>query len=123
MPYLRHFWLGNTYLGSAEDHLRFVHAEVQQPQPYAMFCPTCGELWARMPVDGSSREWRIIGGYCERHPGTSRFVVPGSLILNWEPELYEILPEAVLRRELLLHLDLLEGLCPTLSELSEFLST
>ena len=108
MTYLRHFWVGNTYLGSAEDRLRFVHAEAQQPQPYAMFCPTCGEIWARMPVDGSQREWRIVGGHCEQHPGPSRFVVAGSLIMVWEPELYEILPEEVLKRELRLHLNLLE---------------
>ena len=112
MTFIRHFLIRDhkdelpQHLGIAEDHTRFVHAEAQQPAPYAMFCPTCGEIWARMPVDGSTRGWRIIGGHCEQHPGPSRYVVHGSLILNWEPELTAILPDEVIRREFELHLRL-----------------
>ena len=111
MKFIRHFNVTNQYgietcLGAAEDHLRFIHAEAQEPQPYAMFCPTCGEIWAKMPVDGSNREWRIIGGYCEQHPGPSRYTVHGSLMLAWEPELTEILPDEVIRREFELHMRL-----------------
>jgi hypothetical protein len=73
-----------------------------------MFCPTCGEIWARMPVGGSSQPWRIIGGYCEQHPGPSTYVVHGSLMLNWEPELTAILPDDVIRREFDLHMRLWE---------------
>ena len=111
MSFVRHFYLKDQYgveslLGSGTEHMRFVHAEAQQPQPYAMFCPTCGEMWARMPVDGSNREWRIIGGYCEQHPGPSRYVVHGSLMLQWEPELTAILPDEVIRREFEVHMRL-----------------
>jgi hypothetical protein len=111
VKFIRHFNVTNQYgietcLGAAEDHLRFIHAEAQEPQPYAMFCPTCGEIWAKMPVDGSNREWRIIGGYCEQHPGPSRYTVHGSLMLAWEPELTEILPDEVIRREFELHMRL-----------------
>jgi hypothetical protein len=111
VKFTRHFYVNNqygieTWLDYAEEHLRFVHGEAQHPQPYAMFCPTCGEIWARMPVDGSNREWRIIGGYCEQHPGASRYVVHGSLMLAWEPELTEILPDEVIRREFELHMRL-----------------
>lgn len=108
MQFFRHFYIGATYLGSSEDHIRFIHGEAQQPVPYVMFCPACGEVWARMPVVNSMANWRIIGGYCELHGKSARYVVPGSLMLNWEPELTKILPDAVIRREFDLHVRLWE---------------
>jgi hypothetical protein len=115
VKFLRHFHLrteqsGRDYeiFGSSEDHIRFVGGEAQEPIPYMMWCPKCGEIWARMPVDGSRREWRIIGGYCEQHPGPSTYVIHGSLMLNWEPELTAILPDDVIRREFDLHMRLWE---------------
>lgn len=106
---LRHFYIWGNYYGSAPERQRFVHGILQDPQHYAMFCPECGEIWARMPVDGvhTSNWWRIIGGNCERHPGPSRFVVAGSLMMEWEKELQEILPDGVIRREFELHMELL----------------
>lgn len=104
MSFLRHFFIKDQYLGSGEDHLRFVHGEAQQPWPYAVFCSECGEIWARMPVDGSGREWAILGRHCEKHSRYSH-EVPGSLILNWEPELYKTFSAGMLRRELELHLN------------------
>lgn len=108
MTLRRHFHIHGQYYGSGEEKLRYVHGELQQPAPYAMFCPHCGEIWARMPVDGSNREWVIIGGYCEQHPGPSRFVVHGSLILQWEPELYLSLSSEMIRREFEVHMRLWE---------------
>jgi len=108
MPYIRHFFVGDKYYGSAEARKRIIHGELQEPQHYAMFCPECGEVWARMPVEGVTTPnwWRIIGGNCRRHPGPSPFVVAGSLMLNWEPELQEMLPEELLREwELPLHFE------------------
>lgn len=108
MAFVRHFFVGKQYLGSSDDHLRFIHGEAQEPLPYCMFCPTCAEIWARLPVDGSSREWRVISHYCEAHPGPSKYVVHGSLMLNWEPELTAILPADAIRREFELHVRLWE---------------
>lgn len=106
MAFFRHFYVNGEYLGSSEDPSRIVHATLTQPIPYVMFCPVCGEIWARMPVVNSMADWRIIGGYCEKHQPPTRFMVPGSLILNWEPELTKILPDAVIRREFELHIRL-----------------
>lgn len=112
MPFVRHFYVKTgqdfEWLGDADDHVRFIHAEAQEPQSYAMFCPICGDIWARMPIYNSRREWRIIGGYCEQHPGPSRYVVHGSLMLNWEPELTAILPDEVIKREFEVHIRLWE---------------
>lgn len=110
MPFVRHFLLGAENLGSAEDSLRFIHGEAQQPQPYAMFCPGCGEVWARMPVSGSNREWHVVNRHCEAHPGPSRYIVHGSLISNWEPELTAIFPDEVIKREFELHLRLWDSM-------------
>lgn len=103
MAFVRHFFIGNSYLGSGEDHLRFIHGEAQQPWPYAMFCPACGEVWARMPVDGSDREWSSMHRHCEAHSHYSR-EVPGSLILAWEPELFKSFSPEMIEREFHLHL-------------------
>ena len=106
MPsFFRQFYVNDQYLGSSEDHIRFIHGEAQHPVPYVMFCPCCGEIWARMPVVNSMADWRIVGGYCERH-GKSRYAIAGSLMLQWEPELTAILPDGVIRREFELHLRL-----------------
>jgi hypothetical protein len=103
--YFRHFRVYGKYLGSAQEHIRFIHGEAQEPVPYMMFCPACGEIWAEMAVVNSSAEWRIIGGYCEKH-GKSRYAIAGSLMLQWEPELTAILPDEVIKREFALHLRL-----------------
>jgi hypothetical protein len=112
--FTRHFHINDSYFGSATEHRRQIHAQLDEPQHYAMFCPSCGDLWARMPVDGVTtlNWWRIIGGCCEKCQPASPYVLAGSLIMNWEPDLQKILPEAVVRREFELHLKWMEGLCP-----------
>lgn len=76
----------------------------------AIICPYCLEVWARMAVDfapfGYSVE-PVSCVYCNR--STDRHPVPGSLLdsgmtndIDWS--LIELLPEALLRREFLLHL-------------------
>lgn len=114
MPFFRHFYIREayekelTYRGSSDEHMRIVHAQLEQPAPYVVFCPVCGDIWARLPVVNSDREWQIRGGYCERHRQPTRFIIPGSLILDWEPELTAILPDAVVIREFNLHMRLWE---------------
>lgn len=103
MTFLRHFFIGNQYLGCGQDKLRFVHGEAQQPWPYAVFCPACGDVWARMPVDGSDREWSSLHRHCEAHSRYSR-EIPGSLILSWEPELFETFSLEMIQREFTLHM-------------------
>lgn len=107
MAFTRHFFVGKQYLGSGPDRLRFIHGEAQQPWPYVVFCSDCGDIWARMPVDGSSREWGVLGRHCEAHSRYSR-EIPGSLIVDWEPELFETFSPEMIQREFDLHLKYLE---------------
>jgi hypothetical protein len=104
MSFTRHFFIGNQYLGSGEDRLRFIHGEAQQPWPYVVFCSECGEIWARMPVDGSEREWGVLGRHCEAHSHFSR-EVPGSLIADWEPEFFKSFSREMIEREFKLHMN------------------
>jgi hypothetical protein len=77
------------FLGSFIRGLKQVHAQFDPPFSYAYFCPTCGEVWARCPIEG--RPFQIQGGYCRKHPGPSPYTVPGSLMLAWEPAYNDLL--------------------------------
>ena len=94
------------YLGRAMRG--FVNAGF--PHPFAFFCPHCGDLWARCPVETPAHtkvlwlSWSRPCRKCPPHSGE----IPGSLILPWEPEFNSALPEEVLRWELNRHLDWLE---------------
>ena len=84
---------------------------VGKPDSIAYFCPTCGEVWARVVVEGCS--WHVDPAPCEKHRAAcvpSWGKVPGSLLTSVDsragtlPNMYqaraiENLPPAVLRRE------------------------
>jgi len=108
--FTRHFHVEGKYLGSREEGLQYIHGELHQPQHYAYFCPECGDTWARLPVDGVTTPnwWRIMGGNCRKHPGPSRFTVPGSLLLSWDEKFGENLPDGVIRWEFERHLAILK---------------
>jgi hypothetical protein len=94
--YEQSIYIEGRFLGSFIRPAAIVHAERQQPYSYAYFCPECGEVWARCPVqrigDNLSRSmYQIQGGYCRRHVGPSPFTVAGSLLLSWEPEYSNLL--------------------------------
>ena len=113
MSYVQHIYVEGGYLGNIPRKKLFIHGELHEPQHYAYFCPSCGNLWARLPVDGTVTEnwWRIVGGYCRKHPERSNpFSVAGSLMLGWEPEYCELLLSCpdVVKWEMARHLEFIE---------------
>jgi hypothetical protein len=64
----------------------------------AIFCPYCGDIWARLKSDFHS-SWRYTGRACDKHEQVVPFEVPGTLYMKWEPQIEEAMPRVVLLRE------------------------
>ena len=74
------------------------------------FCPVCGEIWARAIFFGKDFKHVPVLQPCHKHP-TTKWHIAGSLLqrsnldgLPHDPILLEHMPEALLKRELELHL-------------------
>lgn len=112
----QHFYIANRFMGSVVRPHVVVHGERQPPYSYAYFCSVCGDVWAKCPVSEESGEghltsvYQIQGGCCPAHASESPFVVPGSLMLSWEPEYNALLLSCpdVAKWELECHLDFIE---------------
>lgn len=105
MPYTQHFIIEGRYLGACDRRITFAHAEAVPPLSFAYVCPVCGELWARAAIEG--RQYMVWTLPCRKHP-THRMAVPGSILLTWEPELFDALPAEVVEWEFQRHLDYAE---------------
>ena len=79
------------------------------PPSYAWFCPVCAEIWARAVV--ATHRFHVMTHPCEKHlePMSPMLQVSGSLLLPMEESFNESLPEALVRRELELHIKFLEA--------------
>lgn len=76
------FFLGSRYLGSREiDPLRLIPGlEVRRHFSYAHFCGRCGEIWARIILDGAT--WTQLGyRACPKH-ANHEFSLDGRLSDN-----------------------------------------
>ena len=99
----QHFFLNGEHFGSAARLRNPLHPSF--PYGYGFFCPHCCSLWAIAPIE--SRPALAIHHTCERctpPPGELWLGPPGSLWLSYDPDFTAALPEALLRRELSLHL-------------------
>jgi hypothetical protein len=101
MTWTQHFYVGDEYLGEALRGLCIIHAQPQPPVGYAFFCPECSALWSTCCVEG--RPSMVWTRHCVQHPDLL-FPPAGSLWLPWDSSFTDSFPEAVLRRELELHL-------------------
>lgn len=108
-----HYFLGNGVVGTS---VLPTHA-TGAPDSVAYFCATCGEIWARILVEGSEGEWQLSNTPCAAHKpfGVSDWGQrPGSLVqsrmriadhgpMMWAATL-EALPLSLKNREVLLAL-------------------
>lgn len=72
----------------------------------AYFCPSCGDIWARLVVvdgGGRQREFESRRVSCLKHPDL--WEMPGSLLAIGLDDLLHLLPPAALQREFMIHLD------------------
>ena len=73
---------------------------------YAMFCPHCGEIWARLVMHNSRGEqcyFEVQRVSCERHPDW--WNVPGSMLVGHLEHLLADLPPDAVKREFAIHLN------------------
>jgi hypothetical protein len=93
------YFLGNRLLAvTTRSPLWDDMRESSRSQMY--FCPTCGEVWARIAVEGQSWVAHHIG--CAQHPSPV-YDVGGSFIPLWRSRLDD-LPQEVLEYELAIRL-------------------
>jgi hypothetical protein len=102
LPYLRHFFLGSKHLGTGECTYQQFHGHNEPPQSLLFMCPTCGEVWARLPVisvaTGKTMRWAALHIPCALHP-EGRLLPAGSLSVDWIQGLVESMPDEVVRLE------------------------
>jgi hypothetical protein len=113
--YTQLFFIGNQQIGAGVAHLAVTHGEPHAPMSKVFICHECGEPWARVVVQSDSgkiRPWEVFMRNCWKHRSSvgSMFFCPGSLYLSWDKPYCRALPESVLQRELLTHLDFYEEL-------------
>ena len=106
--YSGYIFVGNTLLGeisydSGRSDLNWHRCS------YALFCPHCGEIWARFAMQdsrGNHQSFEAIRVACIKHPDP--WNIPGSLLANHLERLLESLPPAAVRREFEVHLNYIE---------------
>ncbi len=103
MTQLRHFFIDGQYLGTgpAADYA-FRDERARKPWATAYFCPICGEVWARIAIDG--QQYHVYSLPCIKHIPKWEFTVYGSVWMDNERQLTDSFPPAVLARELDIHL-------------------
>ena len=82
------------------------------PASRAWFCLKCGNVWARMVMEGGENAWVVTHSLCskcdisyrDRSAITWNFV-PGSIWPEWfDEDLVAAIPPSILKREFQLHL-------------------
>lgn len=79
-----------------------VHGQPFPPDSFAYVCPFCGDVWAKVKVEGRPFVSWLIS--CESHPPPYAGVVAGSLWLGWDRAFNLCLPREVLVREVEMHI-------------------
>ena len=109
-PFTQQFIINGQFFGTTDRYWQRCHESVMPPQSLAFFCPVCADVWARCPVTsnntGAVSDFQVYKLHCRKHPPRHQQQVAGSLFLSWDNELSNAFPPEMLRRELLLHLDL-----------------
>lgn len=84
--YTQTLFIGSSPCGPATPRrLHRVREELWAPPSYAWFCPVCADIWARAFVPGE--EFQVTVNPCIDHELKYwRTLVPGSLLLVFDPE-------------------------------------
>lgn len=106
-PFQQHFIVEGRYFGLGHRTFNKRGMVPSPPPSYAFFCPCCGEVWARFPVQltgaevsGKMERFQAVTVACRKCPSESAFRVPGELWLSWDAEFSQALPEEALRWDL-----------------------
>ncbi len=103
----QHFLIDGAYLGSTPRYPLSNIGTSIEPCGYSFCCGTCGDQWAKAGY-AHGVQWQFLIRPCRKCQPRFSLRPAGSVITGWDFEHDEALPDAVLRRELLLHLDWFE---------------
>lgn len=114
MSYQRAFFLEGQFKGIAEVPATDLAelASYRRLRSTAYFCPTCGEVWARLALTYGGEEvgWEVLTSPCRKHP-ESLLYPAGSLISFYlNPQALELLPPDMVSWEFDRHLDYMDYL-------------
>ena len=91
------YFLGTRLLGSSPANPRWDDDRDLFFEHQALFCPMCGEVWARILIDGANG-WRVAVRHCAkeyRKPGNWDSDSSGSFIASWRRTFSELPPEVL----------------------------
>ena len=91
-----YFWYGSTLVGTANYLPDWADDRGASVTSQCFVCPTCGEVWGRIQVEG--KEWLPLRRGCAKHDWLD---VGGSFLPPWVTSL-SLFPREVLLREFLL---------------------
>lgn len=94
-----HYFLGTQLLATTHIRPMWDDSTISFSST-AYFCPVCGEVWARIMIEGA--EWLPTNSPCPKH--TNGLRKGGYFIAPWRKTYWE-LPQEVLKYELQLLLD------------------
>lgn len=100
------WFLNNDYLGEGE-----IIRELGDRRPVtsiAYLCPRCGDVWARVAVEGASY-WFAAHASCPRCAPYHSLDVPGSLWMGHDLRFNDSMPDGLIKRELELALQAAEA--------------
>lgn len=115
MKYRQLFLDGNNnYLAETGRDDYYLHGTLISPFSELLFCDTCGEVFARMPViehsTGKIQPWAASRLRCSKCPSDQlRFLWAGSMLLAWDSEFIKIFPEVLWKREAEIHMNIYEN--------------
>ena len=105
MSLVRQYWIGGRYIGAGPAERERIHEGLYVPRSYAYFCPSCGDVWARVIVlDGEvSQKFFAWVAPCPKHE-LDGVGVSGSLLLPLNHTFNVSLPDEMIQWEFEQHL-------------------
>jgi hypothetical protein len=91
------YFRGTRLVGTGPYSPRWSTSTAPGQFSYAYFCPTCGDIWARIATD---RPWFAVTRGCQAHPYPHTDQPGGLWLPPWPTEILDY-PVEVLREEFL----------------------
>ena len=78
---LQSFFINGQFRGhrTLESFWKNRDGGVYMTSNYALYCPTCGEVWARITIDKPGASWNFAARPCRQHPHSGWGQLAGTL--------------------------------------------
>ena len=105
MSLSRQYWIGGRFIGAGLAERERIHEGFYVPRSFAYFCPSCGDIWARVIVLDSEVSQKFFAwvAACPKHE-LDGAGVPGSLLLPLNNTFNDAFPDEMIQWEFEQHL-------------------